>query len=42
MSRFPTTHWTMIDLASCEATEGSREEMGRLLEIYRQPMYFIK
>lgn len=39
MSRFPTTQWTLIDLASCESTTGSREQMGQLLESYRNPMY---
>ena len=39
MSRFPTTQWSLVDLASRESATGSRENIGRLLETYRQPMY---
>jgi len=39
MSRFPSTQWSLIELAVRESVSGSREHMGRLLETYRQPMY---
>ena len=39
MSRFPTTQWSLIELAHRETPSGSREQMGRLLEAYWQPMY---
>ena len=39
MSRFPTTQWSLIELAHRETPTGSREQMGRLLEAYWQPMY---
>ena len=39
MSRFPTTQWSLIELAHRETPTGSREQMGALLEAYWQPMY---
>lgn len=39
MSRFPTTHWSLIHRVGVDATPGSREQLGRLLETYRLPMY---
>jgi RNA polymerase sigma-70 factor (ECF subfamily) len=39
MNSFPTTHWSLIERAYREAPTGSREQMGKLLEEYRQPMY---
>ena len=39
MGRFPKTEWGLIEFARAEAPTGSREQMGRLLEMYRQPMY---
>ncbi|MCG8649594.1 MAG: hypothetical protein MI861_07165 [Pirellulales bacterium] len=38
MSRFPTTHWSLIHQVGEDST-GSREQLGRLLETYRHPMY---
>lgn len=39
MSPFPTTQWTLIELANNEKPSGSRDEMGRLLRSYWQPMH---
>ncbi|MBI1247949.1 hypothetical protein GC197_08935 [bacterium] len=39
MSPFPTTQWTLIELANNEKPSGSRDEMGRLLRTYWQPMH---
>lgn len=38
MSRFPTTHWSLIHRVG-ENLAGSSEQLGRLLETYRHPMY---
>ncbi len=39
MSNFPKTQWSLIELAHQEVPTGSRRHVGKILEVYWQPMY---
>jgi len=39
MTEFPKTQWSLIELVTNESPAGSREQMGRLLNLYREPMF---
>lgn len=39
MAKFPTTQWSWIELAQADSALGSMENIGKLLEAYRQPMF---